>query len=395
MSGSKIERRKWQCPVCERRYNIPVTAKTPSLCPQCTAAHATEKVHYETDDMTPERQIQEIPVIRVEERSFGAEERLKSRGSSVAWASAVAGCMSVLIPLPLLFAILFGATAVLLGIVAVFRLTSKNVDRTLVAIGIFCGLWSVGFGTLITWQRIQIDQITSQLLSTHPLSQLRLTSNDDGSLKQITFNQQNLGNDDDSLQQLEIAVGKIAKSKEIAETREQQIDIVADEHLGFEFVHDAVSVCADRLDEATLRWTNRSKSLRLIVSASEAESAIANGTLIVPTGLPRIRVRLAANSDGSLKMLSLGRRDLGDGTLAFEQLNAEIRKIIGRPGNPLTKNVVVSIHGDKNLRYQHAIDAIKACSGRFDVESNRWVVYIYEIELVIGSTNTPPFPPVP
>ena len=35
MSKKKIERRKWQCPSCERRYNIPVTAKDPGTCPKC------------------------------------------------------------------------------------------------------------------------------------------------------------------------------------------------------------------------------------------------------------------------------------------------------------------------------------------------------------------------
>ena len=38
MSDSKIKRRVWQCPLCERRYKIPASAKDPKLCPQCKKA---------------------------------------------------------------------------------------------------------------------------------------------------------------------------------------------------------------------------------------------------------------------------------------------------------------------------------------------------------------------
>jgi hypothetical protein len=35
-----IQRIQWMCPVCKRRYAIPATAPTPTLCPQCRRAEA-------------------------------------------------------------------------------------------------------------------------------------------------------------------------------------------------------------------------------------------------------------------------------------------------------------------------------------------------------------------
>ena len=52
MPGRKIERRVWQCPVCEQRYNIPASAKDPKLCPQCEKARIVEPPTGVSNDTT-------------------------------------------------------------------------------------------------------------------------------------------------------------------------------------------------------------------------------------------------------------------------------------------------------------------------------------------------------
>lgn len=35
MTGSKVQRVEWRCPVCDRRYRIPADSTLPQACPQC------------------------------------------------------------------------------------------------------------------------------------------------------------------------------------------------------------------------------------------------------------------------------------------------------------------------------------------------------------------------
>jgi hypothetical protein len=72
---------------------------------------------------------------------------------------------------------------------------------------------------------------------------------------------------------------------------------------------------------------------------------------------------MIATPDGTLGSLKLGQRSLGNDERAFAQLNSEILKIIGRPGNPLTKDVEVEIDADYNLNYAYVIQAISSCTG--------------------------------
>lgn len=99
-----------------------------------------------------------------------------------------------------------------------------------------------------------------------------------------------------------------------------------------------------------------------------------------------IKVRLQANEDGSLAQLSLGPRNLGNDTAAFERLNHEILNIIGRPGTPAAESTEVDIEADYNLDFQHTISAVSACTGRLS-KNGQIVRYIEKINL------TPPRKP--
>ena len=92
-----------------------------------------------------------------------------------------------------------------------------------------------------------------------------------------------------------------------------------------------------------------------------------------------IKVRLIADANGRLQSLELGRRKLGSGAEAFTRLNNEILKLIGRPGNPLTKDIEVEIDADYNLNYENIIKAVGACSGRLG-ERGQIVRYVEKIK---------------
>ena len=95
--------------------------------------------------------------------------------------------------------------------------------------------------------------------------------------------------------------------------------------------------------------------------------------------LPPLKLRLAANADGSLKGLTFGTRNLGDDERAFERLNLEMLKIIGRPDDVIMRELSVSIDADKSLPYQHVIEAIEACFGRLSEQSSRRGIYLKRI----------------
>lgn len=98
------------------------------------------------------------------------------------------------------------------------------------------------------------------------------------------------------------------------------------------------------------------------------------------TPLPDIKVKLRSNPDGTLAGLYFGQRNLGIGPAAFEQLNIEILKVIGRPGDPITKDMAVEIDADYNLHFSNVINAVGACTGRVDKRSGNIVKYIEKIK---------------
>jgi biopolymer transport protein ExbD len=106
-----------------------------------------------------------------------------------------------------------------------------------------------------------------------------------------------------------------------------------------------------------------------------------------PNPFPDIKVKLRANPDGTLAGLFFGSRNLGVGPAAFEQLNIEILKVIGQPGDPITKDMAVEIDADYQLHFSNVINAVGACTGRIDKRSKNIVKYIEKIKF------KPPTPP--
>ena len=92
--------------------------------------------------------------------------------------------------------------------------------------------------------------------------------------------------------------------------------------------------------------------------------------------LPDIKVRLHSRSDGTLNQLLLSGMNLGSGDAAFHRLNKEILTIIGRPGNPLTRDIHVVIDADFETDYQHVVKTVSACAGRTDPQLGEMVRYV-------------------
>ena len=86
--------------------------------------------------------------------------------------------------------------------------------------------------------------------------------------------------------------------------------------------------------------------------------------------VPDIKVRLQADVAGNLVQLFLGDNRLGNDDRAFEKLNSEILKLIGRPGAAMAKDVEVEIDADYDLRYEFIIKAVSKCTGRLDSKGN-------------------------
>jgi biopolymer transport protein ExbD len=95
--------------------------------------------------------------------------------------------------------------------------------------------------------------------------------------------------------------------------------------------------------------------------------------------LPKIKVRLESNPDGSLRSIGLGQRSLGNDERAFAQLNQEIRTLIGKPGSAFAKDVEVEIDADFELHYQHVVTSISACTGRVDPATKQVIRYVEKI----------------
>ena len=96
--------------------------------------------------------------------------------------------------------------------------------------------------------------------------------------------------------------------------------------------------------------------------------------------LPDIKVGLRSDRDGNLVQLTLGGNNLGNDNAAFERLNAEVLKIIGRPGNPLTKDIEVELDADFECQYKYVVKAISRCTGRVDPRTQAVTRYIEKIK---------------
>ena len=96
--------------------------------------------------------------------------------------------------------------------------------------------------------------------------------------------------------------------------------------------------------------------------------------------LPDIKVGLHSDREGNLTQITFGSKNLGNDNAAFERLNKEILTIIGRPGNPLTKEVEVEIDADYETQYKYVVKAISKCTGRFDPGTKQIARYVEKIK---------------
>ncbi|GEM_PF-2923674 len=96
--------------------------------------------------------------------------------------------------------------------------------------------------------------------------------------------------------------------------------------------------------------------------------------------LPNIRVRLAATDEGAVAGVFLGMRNLGEAPEGYERLNREILKIIGRPGDPITRDLVVELDADDEVPWREVRAVLLACVGRQD-KYGKWVRYIEHLTI--------------
>lgn len=95
--------------------------------------------------------------------------------------------------------------------------------------------------------------------------------------------------------------------------------------------------------------------------------------------LPDIKVKLRANSDGTLAGVYLGGTSLGNDQNAFKQLNLDIFKMITAAGQDLAKEMEVEIDADYNLHFRHVINTVGACTGKIG-KDGKVVKYIEKIK---------------
>ncbi len=119
-------------------------------------------------------------------------------------------------------------------------------------------------------------------------------------------------------------------------------------------------------------------------TATEAESVSllpsdsAHATLTAGR-LADIRVRLMSDVDGNLKEITVGQYSVGNDAAAFERLNAELLRMLGRSRNPFSQPVEIEIDADYELRYEYVIRAVAACSGHVDPRSGQLIRFVERI----------------
>jgi len=96
--------------------------------------------------------------------------------------------------------------------------------------------------------------------------------------------------------------------------------------------------------------------------------------------LPAIKVALRSDRDGILTQLMIGTTNLGNDDGAFDRLNHEILKIIGKPGNPMTSEIEVELDADYECQYRYTVKAISRCTGRMDPQTQQVARYVEKIK---------------
>lgn len=96
--------------------------------------------------------------------------------------------------------------------------------------------------------------------------------------------------------------------------------------------------------------------------------------------LPDLKVGLQSDGAGRLMQLTLGSKNLGNDDAAFERLNQEILRLIGRPGHPLPRDIEVELDVDFETQHRHVVKAISVCTGRFDPQKQQIARYVEKIK---------------
>lgn len=99
--------------------------------------------------------------------------------------------------------------------------------------------------------------------------------------------------------------------------------------------------------------------------------------------LPDIKVGLESDTSGKLTNLTLGGNNLGNDDTAFARLNTEILRIIGRPGNPLTKDIWVVIDADFECEHKFVVKAVANCTYRQHPVTNPQIPYVQNIRFAV------------
>jgi biopolymer transport protein ExbD len=122
-------------------------------------------------------------------------------------------------------------------------------------------------------------------------------------------------------------------------------------------------------------------NLKIVAPEGEFHINLPQGAIDGPEAQTSpIKVGLRSDADGRLTSLTLGQRNLGNDDAAFERLNQEILKIIGRPGNPIAGDVVVELDADYETQHQYVVKAISRCTGRFDPQTGETARYVEKIK---------------
>lgn len=93
-----------------------------------------------------------------------------------------------------------------------------------------------------------------------------------------------------------------------------------------------------------------------------------------------LRVIMEANPDGTLAALKFGNTNLGNDEFAFQRLNGEMGKLVGRRDNPFREDMEVEIDAAYNLHYGNVIKAVSACTGYFNPQSKQVIRYVEKIK---------------
>ncbi|MBR9804202.1 biopolymer transporter ExbD, partial [bacterium] len=75
-----------------------------------------------------------------------------------------------------------------------------------------------------------------------------------------------------------------------------------------------------------------------------------------------------------------GQRQMGNDHLAFDRLNAEIGRIVGRRDNPFADELEVEIDADYNLHYRHVISAVSASTGYISPQTGKPVRFVDKVK---------------